>query len=191
VQTIWVYLSGAICTWISVHDRYIFKIKNARSIKLWPLIIFFSFDIRNFPGIFIMAHQHKILWAINSGWGSLRPLMGSRGNAPVGSDGGGKNPLPKMGFRVFRPFESLFLSHIIYYKVYLQVFIYRKWAIFPCINADSWETDVQLHFVSGTKFYKYLSHCMGLPGLKIIYLLFFTFYSSLESGGQNNYLFIY
>jgi hypothetical protein len=37
--------------------------------------------------------------------------------------------------------------------VYLQVFICRKWVIFPCINADSWEKDVQLHFVSGTKFY--------------------------------------
>jgi hypothetical protein len=101
VQTIWVYLSGAICTWISVHDIYIFKIKNARSIKLWPLIIFFSFDIRDFTGIFIMAHQHKILWAINSGWGVAKIPGGVKG--PVGGEGGGKAPLPKMGFRVFRP----------------------------------------------------------------------------------------
>ena len=116
-----------------------------RSIKLWPLIIFFSFDIREFPGIFIMTHQHKILWAINSGWGSLRHPVGSRGVA--------KPPCRKWVSEFSDPFESLFLSHIIYYRVYLQVFICRKWVIFPCINADSWEKDVQLHFVSGTKFY--------------------------------------
>jgi hypothetical protein len=92
----------------SVHDRYIFKIKNARSIKLWPLIIFFSFDIRDFPGIFIMAHQHKILWAINSAWGSLRTLVGSRGNAPVEGKGSGKDHSPKMGFRpLWKPFPVI------------------------------------------------------------------------------------
>jgi hypothetical protein len=144
--------------WISAHEIH-FKIKNARSIKLWPLIIFFSFDIRDFPGIFIMAHQHKILWTINSGWGSLRPLVGSRGNS--GTRGVGKPPCRKWVSEFSDPFESLFLSHIIYYRVYLQVFIYKKWVIFPCINADSWEKDVQLHSVveqnSTTKIFVTLS----------------------------------
>ena len=128
-----------------------------RPIKLWPLIIFLSFDIREFPGIFIMTHQHKILWAINSGWGSLRPPVGSRGNAPVGGEGGCKAPLPKKGFSFQTPLKA-FSCHIsykmyMYYRVYLQVFICQNWVIFPCINADSWEKDVQLHFISGTKFY--------------------------------------
>jgi hypothetical protein len=155
VQTIWVCLSGVICTWISVHDRYIFKIKNARSIKLWPLLIFFCFDIRDFPGSFIMAHQHKILWAINSGWGS---------------------PRRKWVSEFSDPFESLFLSHVIYYKVYLQVFICRKWVIFACINADSSEKDVQLHFVSGTKFYnKIFVTLYGFTGLEGYLFTFFFF----------------
>jgi hypothetical protein len=67
-----------------------------------------------------MNHQHKILWAINSDWGSLKPLVGSRGNAPVGGEGGCKAPLPKMGFRVarennsFSTDENLKINPIIY-----------------------------------------------------------------------------
>ena len=152
-----------------------------RAIKLWPLIIFFSFDIREFPVIFTMTHQHKILWAINSGWGSLKPLVESRGVA--------KPPCRKWVSEFSDPFESLFLSHIIYYRVYLQVFICRKWVSFPCINADSWEKDVHLHFVSGTKFYnKNICHIVWVYFKQVIYLHFFSFYSSLESGGQNIYL---
>jgi hypothetical protein len=149
-----------------------------RSIKLWPLIIFFSFDIREFPGIFIMTHQHKILWAINSGWGSLRPPVGSRGNAPVGGEGGCKAPLPKMGFRVFRPLWKPF--PVTYYRVYLQVFICRKWVIFPCINADSWEKDVQLHFVSGTKFYnKNICHIVWVYWAWRLSIYFFSLFTLL------------
>ena len=99
-----------------------------------------------------------------------------------------KPPCWKWASEFSDPFESLFLSHIIYYRVYLQVFICRKWVIFPCINADSWEKDVQLHFVSGTKsttkiFVTLYGLITGLEG----YLLF-SFNSSLESGGQNIYL---
>ena len=114
-----------------------------------------SFSFPLISGIFMMAHHHKILWAINSGWESLRPMLGSGGNAPIGGKGVVKTPCRKWTSKFSDPFESLFLSHIIYYmyKVYLQVFICRKWVIFRCINADSWEKDVQLHFVSGTKFY--------------------------------------
>ena len=100
-----------------------------------------------------MAHQHKILWVIYSGWGSLGLLVGSRGAA--------KTSCRKLVSEFSDSFEILFLSHIIYYiyKVYLQVFICRKWVIFLCINADSWEKDVQLHFASGTKLYnKYVCH---------------------------------
>ena len=177
MQTIWVYLSGAICTWIYVHDIYIFKIKNARSIKLWPLIIFFSFDVRVFTGIFIMAHQHIILWTINSSWGTLRSLVGSIGNAPVEDEGVTKLPCQKWVSEFSDPFESLSLSHIIYYKVYLQVFICRKGVIFPCINADSWEKDVQLQFVSGTKFYnKIFVTVYGFSGLEgYLFTFFFIF----------------
>jgi hypothetical protein len=156
--------------------------KYNKIVLIWrftlALIIFFSFDIREFPGIFIMTHQHKILWAINSGWGSLRPPVGSRGNAPVGGEGGCKAPLPKMGFRVFRPLWKPF--PVTYYRVYLQVFICRKWVIFPCINADSWEKDVQLHFVSGTKFYnKNICHIVWVYWAWRLSIYFFSLFTLL------------
>ena len=136
-----------------------------------------------------------LLWRINIK--SYGPLIlaggcypsGVKGQCPCRGRGGLQSPLAEKGFQFSDPFESLFLSHIIYmyYRVYLQVFICRNWVIFPCINADSWEKDVHLHIVSGTKFYKNICHiddCMGLLRLEVFYLLFFFFfflYSSLES----------
>ena len=88
------------------------------------------------------------------------------------------------------PFESLFLSHIIYYRVYLQVFICRKWVIFPCINADPWEKDVQLHFVSGTKFYdKNICHIVWV--YRAWRLSIYFFFLLLFRIWRPAYLFIY
>ena len=141
-----------------------------------------------------------LLWPINIK--SYGPLIlaggcypsGVKGQCPCRGRGGLQSPLAEKGFQFSDPFESLFLSHIIYmyYRVYLQVFICRKRVIFACINADSSEKDVQLHFVSGTKFYnKIFVTLYGFTGLEGYLFTFLFFYSSLESGGQNIYLFIY
>jgi hypothetical protein len=65
------------------------------------------------------------------------PLEGPRGVA--------KPPCRKWVSEFSDPFESLFLSHIIYmyYRVYLQVFICRKWVIFPCLDPTRGLSDPQ------------------------------------------------
>jgi hypothetical protein len=68
--------------------------------------------------------------------------------------------------------------------------------VYQLSDSDYWEPLVHESAATFCKWnkilqQKYLSHSMGLLGLKVIYLLFFSFYSSLESGGQYIYLFIY
>ena len=114
---------------------------------LWPI------NIKSYEPL-IQVGGRKDLW-----WGQGAMLLWkARGVA--------KPPCRKWT-TVFRPIWKPF--PVTYYKVYLPVFICRKLVISPCINADSWEKDVQLHFVSGTKFYhKNICHiviCMhGLRG---------------------------
>ena len=128
-----------------------------------------------------------LLWRINIK--SYGPLIlaggcypsGVKGQCPCRGRGGLQSPLAEKGFQFSDPFESLFLSHIIYmyYRVYLQVFICRNWDIFPCINADSWEKDVHLHIVSGTKFYKNICHIVWVYCAWRLSIYFFFFFYTL------------
>ena len=74
-----------------------------------------------------LAHQLQILWANGRGYvGRLRPPLGSRGNAPVGSSGGGEAPWEKMGFKQYLTENLALLTHRIY------LFYFDKFILIKC-----------------------------------------------------------